>query len=702
MKLSSSLLCIACTSLALYSCTREKIVSEEGIFGNTSAVIINTEGGTKTVDIFSDGNWNASLSNETRTWVSITGPESGNGNGSVSLKYKPNTSLPRVGTMYVASDSRATIDTVLLKQPGITPALTFTSGRLSFSNVGSSLPAELDTNIPVADFGRFSVDIQYDGIEEWLDAELSSDLKCMNVTVLDNTKFESREAVLTLTFSDEWGESRKTELTVHQSSPGGTPNTELRTFAQIREMLGGTATKVIEDDIAIEGLIISDKESQNMGDCPEISATAVDYGVNDITAYIESADGSMGFKLMFNSGGDNLTTRYSKTRIWLKGATLRKELDPERYTIENLGADCFITIVPGDESSLPVKKKYMKDLADNDIYTYVTLKKCEFPIRRGGLVMFYNDSYTGRMTKFPQIISDIYGNSMRLLFNLKSPIFSTFTNGSPKGQGPVRGIIVHEKNYRLSPTDGDMGRYQIRNVSADDIQVSSGLGDSYSVAFVEWADNASDGVVRRVKPSSYGYEMPGDHWVVQPTSGMGAYYVYNISSPLAGQWPVISSGWYNNTGLGAVTDAIYGYNSWWNEKAGNYNYAIWRFSTKDIVSDLVTFCLAGRGHAAAGGVPYWNLDYSVAEGATWKHIAEFTIPAQSAWSPTTQGTFAGETPSFFVIPNDILGLDVAMIRMIPSRDIVGTAEAWDGARLSESTTIAYTDLGYSAIRYKKN
>lgn len=704
---------VGCVTAALLfvlapSCTKtEPLAPKEGEYGLTKEVKVFSEGGTQDIAVTSTGHWNATLSYQSKTWVSLEGETSGTGDGIVSISYKSNDGLPRQGALYIASDTRATIDTILIKQYGIEPALRLYGDvdSLSFTSVASAKEISLDTNLPECEYENLEIGFDYEEEgEPWAGALLSGDLKTVTVTLADNPEFVTRRATLWIEHKDGWGDVRRTEFPVSQAAPGGTPQTVLKTFAEVRALLPGAAdTLRITDDIMIQGFIISDKEGQNMGDCPEVTMTRSDYTQNDRTAYFESEDGSLGFRLLFNSGEENTFSRYDNAKLWLKGKLLTKETDPERYTISDLGAGCVVSSVAGTAESLPSRTMYIKDLQDSDIYTYVTLKKCEFPIRRGGLMMFYNDAYRNRMTKYAQVVADIHGNTIRALYNLKSPIATSTDEkkGAPKGQGPMSGVIVHETYTRFDPADGNMGRYQIRNVSVSDIQITESANDSYMAALVEWADNMSDGVTRRVKPADYGYEMEYEHWVVQPTYGMGAYYFYNITRPELGQWPCVTASWVHGTGLGSVANAAYGYNSWWNATAQDYNYAIWRFSTKDVTSSMVTFSIAGRGYNATGAIPYWYLDYSTDEGQTWQRIGEFTIPAQSGWSPTTSGTIAAETTSYFVIPNDILGLDVAMIRMIPARDIMGTSSAWNGDTISSGNASCYMALCYSAVRYKK-
>ena len=63
----------------------------------------------------------------------------------------------------------------------------------------------------------------------------------------------------------------------------------------------------------------------------------------------------------------------------------------------------------------------MRDLTDEDIYTYVTLKDCELPVRKGSLTPI-NEGYANaggahRCAKYATLMRDINGNSMFIYTN---------------------------------------------------------------------------------------------------------------------------------------------------------------------------------------------------------------------------------------------------------------------------------------------
>lgn len=684
--------------LALLACKKTPEPEIEiGKYGSSTSVTIGSEAGTQAVTITSDGTWNANLTYSTRTWASIEGPAEGSGNGSVTVKYKANDGLPRQGVLLVSSPSKATIDTVYLKQYGMEPQCDLLSDTLRFSCVAGADSTLLDTNIPISEAERFQVDVNYQSGEDWLTPVLRDNLERLAIQVSENTKFQERTAVVTVSFTDDWGRPVTASTVVVQGIPGGTESTQLKTFADVRALLSSDGEMVIEDDISIEGWIISDREGGNMGDCPENILSYADWSPNDRTAFIENDDASLGFRLITTSLETNQTARYAKTKIWLKGLTLTREGEPVRYTISGIGKEHYISSVQGTPEDIPAKNRYIRDLKDEDIYTQVTLKKCEYPIRRGALVMV-NTGYNGRETKNVNILADIHGDWIYQIFNLKCD-FLFSKEGAPKGQGKVTGILVHEKSQRVNPVEPyDMSRYQLRSASREDIAISQSANDSFTSIITEWADNASDGKARRVHPNAtidINGDLPASFWGIEPTYGRGFFY------HCKGLWPVITGAYCRPDTGGALSNAVYGFNTWWDAAAGAPNYAIWKFSTKGISSGLVTLCFTARNHSQTSP-PIWAIEYSKDGGETWTRIGEeFYVPPTATWSPNTPlYQIAGEKPNYFVIPNDILDLDVAMVRMIPSRDFIGSASGWNnGGPLSKNN--GYLDLCYSAIRYKK-
>ena len=696
---------------AALSCQEEVPVEiEPGTYGKSTSVTISSEAGTKDIAVTSNGQWKASLGYDTATWASIEGENTGNGNGKVTVKYRANNGLIRQGMVLVSSNSKATIDTVFLNQYGIEPSVAIEAETLNFSCVAGADSTLFDTNVPVSEFEHFTVATTWDeGGEGWLTPILRDDLGRIVIKVDENTKFAERKATVTITYKDEWGNTHSTSTRITQGIPGGTESTVLKSFQDVRNLLTADGEMVIQDDISIEGLVVSDRDGRNMGETidsetssgdpasPTATYKGVDYTVDDTTVYLENEDGSLGFRIITSSIEANQTVRFAKTKLWLKGLTLKRESNPVRYTLSGVQAEHYISSIVGTAADIPVKNRYIRDLKDEDIYTYVTLKKCEYPIRRG-MICLMNYGYRARQAKLASVVADIHGDWIYQIFNSLCPWINNFP--VPQGQGKVSGILVHEQSHRYNPdSDQSLGRYQIRSCNKADIQVTASAKDSYTTVITEWADNASDGHARRVHPDpSFNIDdyPPATYWGIEPTYGKGFFY------HCKGLWPVITSGYchpsdYTKT----VGNAIYGFNTWWDAAAGEPNYAVWRFSTKGLSGSFASLAFTTRHHSQTSP-PFWNVEYSIDEGATWKKVGdEFFIPPTATWSPKTQfHQISGEKPNFYALPAEILGHDVAMVRIIPSRDMIESATGWNnGGPLSKNN--GYLDICYSAIRYKK-
>jgi hypothetical protein len=173
--------------------------------------------------------------------------------------------------------------------------------------------------------------------------------------------------------------------------------------------------------------------------------------------------------------------------------------------------------VKAAESEIVVKQKHFNELTDDDIFTYVTLKDVEFPVRKGSICPI-NEGYSiagksDRIAKFPLLVRDINGDSFYMYTNT----VCTYRNDGtrvPQGSGNISGVIVHERFSRFEwkngmdlldmetdPELGNIGRYQIRHQTKSDIydQMQMDFKDSFSELLVEyryWNPDIENGVQR--------------------------------------------------------------------------------------------------------------------------------------------------------------------------------------------------------------
>ena len=138
--------------------------------------------------------------------------------------------------------------------------------------------------------------------------------------------------------------------------------------------------------------------------------------------------------------------------------------------------------VSGSAADIPQKVKRYNELTDMDVYTWVTLADCELPVRKGSLTPI-NEGYArstnaNRETKYPMLVRDKNGDSFYMLTNTTCK-YRRDGSMLPTVRGNISGVLVHETHDRFvwmgSKDMGDIGRYQIRHLTREDIALEKGF-----------------------------------------------------------------------------------------------------------------------------------------------------------------------------------------------------------------------------------
>lgn len=266
------------------------------------------------------------------------------------------------------------------------------------------------------------------------------------------------------------------------------------TFEQVRSMASSADEVAIPGNVSIEGIVISDCHSMNNEYCPNLSWQRVDLGLNYRTAYIESADGLYGFRLVFDSIYSNRLERGQLVRLNLSGCTVTREKDPERYTISGLPANCVTVLESG--CAIPDKKKRISEISDSDIFTFVKLQQVEFVSKKGSYLNIYEncaqstfqnrcDSQYHAADGWASLLVDGEGEHIYMQLNSKVE-WRRNNQGAPDGVGELGGVIVCNGNRRY----GDIGRYSIRPIFKSDIAIARQEATSFgTVASWTWDRN---------------------------------------------------------------------------------------------------------------------------------------------------------------------------------------------------------------------
>lgn len=448
-------------------------------------IVVNASDTTFNVPILSNAKYHYELMEGAESWLHITG-EPTETDSNLTLYCEPNNEFKRKGIIYLISDVDSRKDSVVVKQRGWKVAkLTMENTSIVADGGSGTVKVPVRTNIP---FSYMTVNTEYaaEGAT-WIDkiniTDAAEESAEMEISLGANPDAEApRAASVNFSFVDGWGDKVSLLVNVLQKSANNT----LGKILSFDEFIDKYATgKPVNDYVILEGIVVSNKAGRNAGADEQKTTSAVDYSISERTVYLEAEDGHRGVSILTATADDNVFDQYDKIQILMHGTVANLKEEPLRCDITGVTKTMVTSRLPGNKSSVPEKAMYIRDLTDNDVYTYVTLKDVEFPVRKGSLVPV-NDGYTvatnaNRFTQYPRLLRDINGNDIYLTTNAICRYRSDGTR-LPYGSGNISGVVVHDAFPRMDwrdgtdiievnddPTLGNIGRYQLRHQTKDDV-----------------------------------------------------------------------------------------------------------------------------------------------------------------------------------------------------------------------------------------
>lgn len=714
-----------------------------------------------TINIYSNKDGKASLmDNKDSKWIRVCDETFKHNEGAatsmVRFEYTGNQSTPRMAKILLQTDTRQ--DTVSVFQKGVIDEIfEFPIQAVTTLSSERSFEVPVDVNIPIKDV---EVKIVYQGPSGWISNDVKSTLssdKFVVETLPNDSEDVIRRAQIFFSWTNGWGELLRRSVTVTQTGSNDKLGTEIA-WTDLRDMATTVATP-IEGDYILTGYVVSDNANGNAGECAMEVMNSIDYASNDVTVYMESLDGKYGVRILCKDAANNTFSRYSKVSLSLDGVSIaRSGDDPERYTLSEVVSTMIMNAENVGAGNIPVKEKYIDELTDEDIYTYVTLKDCELPIRKGSLTPV-NEGYTtlfgnNRVNKYPTLVRDIKGGSLYMFTNITCPYRR---DGSilPYGSGKISGIIVHESYRQFVDQDnsvedycGKISRYQIRHLSREEIALDPDFNNGFSRLITEY---------RYIKLPTEGKELPEAACVdLVPTYGSNGSLTHtytDYTSVLHCRATTFNSnfaylgpcgkGTFNpdptdpdeNTpnGYGIILEdgtdymgtnyyGTYGVsnadgkgacaanhylaieNKYWWVKGVGQSWEI-NFSTKDYSSDQVSVQILTMNTAQANSLAlpsprYWRIEYSIDNKKTWKIVETFTVPDVAGWSNTMLSQSLGAKPINFRMPLEILGKDKVYVRLTVNKN-----KASEGGMTYDTGEIVNNSgcnsLQYFAVRCNK-
>lgn len=442
-------------------------------------------------------------------------------------EYLANEGSPRKATVFIETDTR--IDTLFVYQKGLEQKFEFESSAMVVYNGRGRSFVPADISVPLREL---DIEVNYlSGEGEWI-RQYGVDPYKLWIETDDNTdELSVRRAEMILRWKDGWDRVSTERITITQANAKNLLGVPV-TFAELRDMATVDGND-IADDVILTCHVGGAPENNQAGECEVIDAAAgiSDTESNKLTAYIQEEDGTAGMRIITASADDNQFKKSTKVTLSLKGCKISKSEDvPVRYTISNVKADMLVEAV---NTTLARKEKSITELTDDDVYTYVTLKDVELPVRKGSLLPL-NGGYTsefssGVMSKYPTLVHGSDGGSLYMMTNSNCP-YARDGKVLPNGSGSISGIIVHEHYRPYVDFDGgdekffgEIGRYQIRHLCREDIALNEKVTEGFSAFVTEF--RYADLLYRRPDPAKV---LPGG---IPATAGTGSmthtYQSYN-------------------------------------------------------------------------------------------------------------------------------------------------------------------------------
>ena len=670
------------------------------------------------------------------SWVTLGSPTF-NGDGTLSVKVSPNSGFKRRADILLTTETR--YDTISVFQHGaIEEKFNVSAGSMIVYN-GKDEANTVSTDINVL-LSKIKTEVHYPGDEEWIqNFSLTSSKLTFNTT--DNPDEDyTRRATIVLSYRDGWDFLQVARIAVIQARADNNIG-KIFTPAELRNV-ATVEGYVLPEDALIEGYIVSTNEGGNAGDQEVLDyqqgTGVIDYTLTERTSYLMSLDGKYGFRLIAEKADENDFKRYSKVCLNVAGAVVKKsEEAPVHYTIEKINSENILTSADGTVS-MPKKVMSITELTDNDINTLVTIKDCEIAMRKGPFTPI-NEGYSSlcgynRVAKYPILIRDIKGGSMYMYTNMTC---TYRRNGEtlPYGSGNITGVVVHEA-YKSFEKDGNIGRYQLRHMTREDIDLKPDFVDNFSGIITEFryakfpesefTETKLENAILATKGNGEMCHTYGSVSNYSPTY----FYIGQCGSKKKGKYaegagieledggiyqPWVDKGTegdQNTDGKGWFKDNLkisWSNKYWWdsNNKRG-YCWLV-NFSTVGISSDKVSMQFAMYNNSQSARSPrYWKAQYSLtttdcskSSDSQWKDIAEFAVPDVAIWASQNDWQTLGTRVYDFPLPTEILGKESVSIRLMPrdNKAAAKSVDSYDSSTISNNS--GYNTMDYFAVRYNK-
>lgn len=668
MKTKLSILIFMACALCLGSCYENapeplanmEIVTESG----SGDLIFTPAGGETKVSIYSNVGWTIELDFEEdqEEWCSVY-PTQGFQDGRVFLTAEELT-LPygRSCRFIVRDRNREEITSFEVIQNGIPAFLTCDPDLISSSSHGGSFSVSVSSNV------EWAVSIHPKNAGEdisWVELGDITDAT-QALAIQENDTGVKRFATLRFTRTDD--ESLYFDTEIVQLPVFSITNADLLT---INELLSQYSDGVIEDNVKVEGFVISDKETHNMPDS---------------LLYIQDA-GGLGMVIMFQTESENTYSLHDKVTVWATGTTLITDAASGTRMLTNHSTSNFLDEA-GSLTGMQAVPVEVTSLTDIDQYpnTLVTVKNVSFAVPVGTV---FNAYYT-RADCGPSFMNIIRDGDGKTAYLRTMKTFTEKFNGPKTGYDyDITAIVIPDggeyvadylgnRSRIIQELEGNMFHYKntLHLRSYSDLAVSATM--TYT-PITMWYSSPKPTV-----PASGSI-----YW--NPSFGTGTFELRSSESNVAiGARSLFAL--INPSAAYSDANTYWGYSR--TKGAGNsYTDNNWEFSvsTKNLTGDIfISFVQSTFGSAAR----YWKVQWKGDDDTQWRDLDRSVY---ELWPYSTSMAAATELDKMycqqefsFKLPTAAAGQEKLSIRLQVERNERSYAA-------NASTTVTVADTGPSML-----
>ena len=292
--------------------------------------------------------------------------------------------------------------------------------------------------------------------------------------------------------------------------------------------------------------------------------------------------------------------------------------------------------------------------------------------------------------------------------------------------------MVHEP-YKSFEKDGNIGRYQLRHLIREEIDLKADFKDNFSGLITEFRYAKFPGEFEETKLQNAILATKGNGELCHTYGSVSNFsptyfYIGKCGSSRKNKYaegagieldeggiyePWIGSESSQNTdGKGWFKDNLkisWSNKNWWDSSNDRGYCWLVNFSTKGISSDRVSMQFAMYNNSQQARSPrYWKAQYSLTtydcspeSDSEWIDIAEFTVPDVAIWASQNDWQTLGTRVYDFPLPTEILGKESVSIRLMPrnNKAAAKSETSYDSSTISNGN--GYNTMDYFAVRYNK-